>query len=236
MSAYKLGRKPAVRPAALKDLAVYATGPLPAPPAEVSAPDASYPIDGNATYGDCTIAGVAHLIAAWDAESKESDQVPAEEAIVAEYFKLTGGEDTGLDEAEVLKTWQQTGLFGEQIAGYAPVDPKDTLALHQAVAFYGGCYLGIECPESAQTQFSKGKPWTYVEGSPVEGGHCIVALGYTQTGLLCATWGGVIEVTAGFLAHYLDEAWVVLPHELVEAKGDALGLDLAALQADLASV
>lgn len=236
MNTFKLGRLAAVRPAALKDLSVYGAGPLPTPPAAVSVPTASYPIDGNATYGDCTIAGVAHLIAGWNAEVKETDPVPAEDAIVSEYFKLTGGEDTGLNEAEVLKTWQTLGLFGEQIAGYAPVNPKDTLALHQAVAFYGGAYLGIECPESAQTQFGEDKPWTYVEGSPVEGGHCIVALGYTQTGLLCATWGGVVEVTAGFLAHFLDEAWVVLSRELVEAKGDALGLDLAALQSDLASV
>jgi hypothetical protein len=63
-----------------------------------------------------------------------------------------------------------------------------------------------------------------------------VALGYTQTALLCATWGGIAEVTYGFLAHYLTEAWCVLSHQLVEAQGDALGIDLATLQADLSKV
>jgi hypothetical protein len=237
VSAFKLGRLPATRPAALRDLSVYATGPLPAPPATREVPAASYPMDGNDTYGDCTIAGVAHLIAGWNAEVHEADSVPSEETVVAEYFNLTGGEDTGLNEAGVLKTWQTTGLFGEQIAGYAPVNPKDLLQLHQAVAFYGGCYLGIECPESAQQQFSAGEPWTYVEGSPVLGGHCVVALGYgPHGGLHVATWGGIAVLEASFLAHYLDEAWCILPHELVEAKGDALGVDLAALQADLAKV
>jgi hypothetical protein len=234
---YQLGRLPATRPAALKDLSVYATGPLPTPPSSVAVPAAQYPIDGNATYGDCTMAGVAHLIAAWNTEVKEADPVPAEESVVAEYFKLTGGPDSGLNEAEVLKTWQTTGLFGATIAGYAPVEPKDTLALHQATAFYGGVYLGIECPGSAQEQFSNNEPWTYVEGSEVEGGHCIVALGYDSQGsLLCATWGGIATVTASFLAHFLDEAWVVLSHQFVEAKGDELGIDLEALQADLAKV
>src|ERR1700727_1137466 len=226
MSTFKLGRLPATRPAALADLSVYATGPLPAPPRAVEVPRRAYPIDGNSTYGDCTIAGVAHLVAAWNAEAHESDAVPNEETIVAEYFKLTGVEDTGLTEAEVLKTWQTEGLFGEKIAAYAPVNPKGLLQLHQAVAFYGGCYLGIECPRSAQEQFGAGEPWTYVEGSPVEGGHCVAALGYGPNGgLHCATWGGVAVLEASFLAHFLDEAWVILPHELVEARGDSLGID-----------
>jgi hypothetical protein len=246
MSDFKLGRLPATRPAALKDLSVYATGPLPTPPATREVPKASYPVDGNATYGDCTMAGVAHLIAAWNAEVHENDPVPNEQLVVAQYFNLTGGEDTGLNEAEVLKTWQTDGLFGptldgfyvpNKIAGYAPVNPRDLLQLHQAVAFYGGAYLGIECPESAQQQFANGEPWTYVEDSPVLGGHCVVALGYGPSGgLHVATWGGVAVLEASFLAHYLDEAWVVLSHEMVEAKGDALGVNLAALQADLAKV
>ena len=236
MSGFKLGRLPATRPAALKDLSVYARGPLPRPPRTVEVPKASYPIDGNATYGDCTMAGVAHLIGAWNVETAEHDPIPAEAEIVAEYLKLTGGPDTGLNEAEVLKTWQTEGLFGEQIAAYAPVNPKDLLQLHQAVAFYGGAYLGIECPASAQEQFASGEPWTY-EGSEVEGGHCVVALGYGPNGgLHCATWGGIAVLEASFLAHYLDEAWVILPHQLVEAKKDSLGIDLAALQRDLARV
>lgn len=234
----KLGRLPATRPAALKDLAVYATGVLPAPPAAVSAPKVPFPIDGNDQYGDCTIAGADHLARAWNAETGEHDHLPTEQQIVTEYFKLTGGEDTGLNEAEVLRTWHGEGLhlFGGQIAAYAPVPPASVLQLHQAVAFYGGCYLGIACPQSAQEQFQNQEPWTYVHGSPIEGGHCIVAIGYDQTGLLCATWGGVTKVTYGFCAHYLEEAWVVLPHQMVEAKKDSLGLDLASLQADLARV
>jgi hypothetical protein len=236
MSDFKLGRLPATRPAALSDLAAYAVGKLPTPPRTVEVPKTLYPIDANDRLGDCTMAGVAHLIGAWNAETHEDDLVPAEEAIVAEYLKLTGGEDTGLNEAEVLKTWRTEGLFGEKIAAYAPVNPKDLLQLHQAVAFYGGCYLGIECPASAQEQFANDEPWTY-EGSEVQGGHCVAALGYGPNGgLHCATWGGVAVLEASFLAHYLDEAWCILPHELVEAKKDSLGINLAQLQQDLAKV
>ena len=233
---YCYGRLPATRPAALADLQTYAVGRLPTPPRTVEVPKSSYPIDCNDRIGDCTIAGVDHLIRAWDTEVSEHDPPPIEAWIETEYFKLTGGEDTGLNEAEVLKTWQTSGLFGEKIAAYAPVNPKDLLELHQAVAFYGGCYLGIECPASAQEQFANDEPWTY-EGSEVQGGHCVAALGYGPNGgLHCATWGGVAVLEASFLAHYLDEAWCILPHELVEAKKDSLGINLAQLQQDLAKV
>jgi hypothetical protein len=233
---YCYGRLPATRPAALSDLAVYATGPLPTPPKTIEVPHGPYPIDGNATYGDCTIAGVDHLLRAWNTETHEHDATPDETDLIQTYFDLTGGEDSGLNEAEVLKHWHTQGLFGNKIAGYAPVNPKDLLQLHQSVALYGGCYLGIECPASAQEQFANNEPWTY-EGSEVEGGHCVVALGYGPNGgLHCATWGGVAVLEASFLAHYLDEAWCILSDEMVKAKGDALGVDLASLQADLSRV
>jgi hypothetical protein len=194
-------------------------------------------MDGNDQIGDCTIAGVAHLLAAWDAEVHEHDPVPGEQAVMQEYFSLTGGPDSGLNEAEVLKTWHTSGLFGNTIAGYAPVNPKDLLQLHQAIAFYGGCYLGIECPESAQEQAEAGEPWTYVEGSPIVGGHCVAALGYGPNGgLHVASWGKVIVMEAGFMAHYLDEAWVILSEQMVQARRDALGINLEALQADLTRV
>ncbi len=231
-SSYRLGKLPAVRPFGLRDLSVYASGPLPAPPRAVAPPAARYPIDGNDQVGDCTIAGVAHLIAAWDAEVKEADPVPTVGAVVSEYFRLSGGQDTGLNEASVLQTWRSGGLFGRKIAAYAPVDHHRLLAIHQAVAFYGGCYLGIQCPQSAQEQFAAGEPWTVVDDSPIEGGHCIVALGYTPAAVLCATWGGIAEVTYPFLDAYLDEAWAVIPSQFLEA-GHGPRIDLASLQEDL---
>ncbi len=230
--AYKLGKLAAVRPFGLRELAIYAAGPLPAPPSSVAVPGASYPIDGNDQFGDCTMAGVAHLVAAWDAEVKQPDPVPTGQQVVAEYFRLSGGQDSGLAEADVLQTWRSAGIFGRKIGAYAPVEHSSILAIHQAVAFYGGCYLGIQCPQSAQEQFAAGEPWTVVDDSPIEGGHCIVALGYTPQALLCATWGGIAEVTYPFLGAYLDEAWAVIPSQFLEA-GRGPRLDLASLQADL---
>jgi hypothetical protein len=236
MSQYRLGRLDAVRPDSLGTLEDYASGPLPLPAATVTVPNVPYPIDFNDQLGDCVMAGVAHLIAAWDAEVHESDPIPNANTVEAEYFKLTGGQDTGLNEQSVLQTWHTQGLFRRKIAGYAPVEPTDTLSLHRAIEFYGGAMLGIQCPASAQQQFAAGEPWTYVPGSPIEGGHCIVALGYDPQYIYCATWGGIAPVTYTFAAHFLDEAWAVLPKQIVEARKDAYGIDLVSLQRDLAAL
>ena len=232
---YKLGALPAIRPAALKDLDVYATGKLPTPPANVVVPKAAYPIDNNDVEGDCTVAGVVHLKEAWHAKYGKPYTPPTNLEIKNKYRQLSGGEDTGLVEANLLQTWQTTGLFGSTLPAYAPVQPTNILGIHQSVAFYDGAYLGIECPQSAQEQFANGEPWTYT-GSEVEGGHCIVALGYTANGLLCATWGGIAEVTYSFCAHYLTEVWCLISGILVAQKKDSLGIDIASLQADLSKI
>jgi hypothetical protein len=233
---YKYGRLPAMRPAALSDLSVYTTGKLPAPPKDVQVPAGTYPMDGNDKYGDCTIAGVAHLIEAWNSVYGKALTVPGEKQVIDEFLKLNGGQaDVGLSEAQVLSLWHKSGLFGDKIAAYAPVSDRDTLGIHQAIAEYGGCYLGIQCPESAQEQFQNDQPWTYVPGSPVEG-HCIVGLGYNEKYVECATWGGIAKVTYPFLAHYLEEVWVIISQQLVEAKQNNLGVDLKALQEDLEKV
>jgi len=233
----KLGKLDAVRSLRLSDLAAYTTHKLPAPPASVDAPtNVQWGMDSNDSLGDCTIAAVDHLIAAWNADLDEQDPRPADGEIQATYFSLTGGQDTGLNEQQVLQTWQSTGLFGNKIAAFAPFSTSNIVEMHQAVAFYRGAYLGIQCPQSAQQQFSEGKPWTYVPGSPVEGGHAICAVGYTPTTLLCVSWGALVEVTYTFLAHFLDEAWVAVSHELVEHGNDGYGLDTSALLADIASI
>ena len=229
---YRYGKLPATRLAGVGTLTAYASGKLPAPPPSVDAPSTPYPMDGNDRYGDCTIAGVAHLIAAWNVDVREKDAVPSSATVVEQYLSLGHGQDNGLNEQDVLETWRTTGLFGQKIAAYAPVDHNSITELHQAIAFYGGAYLGIQCPESAQQQFARNEPWTVDPTSQVEGGHCIVAVGYTPTALLCATWGSIAQVTYPFLAQYLDEAWCVLPHQFIEA-GRGPRIDLQSLRADL---
>ena len=230
---FKLGKLAATKPFGIRDLAVYGRGPLPAPPASVDYyTGLSLPLDGNGEFGDCVAAGMAHCIAVWDKEVSENLHIPDEQEVVNTYFHLTGGADSGLNESSVLTEWTRTSLMGHTIAAFAPVDTSRISEIQQAVAFYGACMFGIQCPDSAQRQLQENKPWTVVPGAQVEGGHCIVAVGYDHKYVYCATWGGVASVSYPFLSKYLDEGYAVIPDAFVRA-GKGPDLDLATLRADL---
>src|SRR5208283_3753180 len=136
-------------------------GPIPTPPRTVEVPDVLLPIDCNDRIGDCAYAGLDHLNRGWNAEVDEHDALPTEAQIEAAYFVETGGPDSGCVLSSVLKRWHGQGIFGEKIAGYAPVDPRNLLALHQGVAFFGGLYLGIQCGQPQQEMFARGEEWVY---------------------------------------------------------------------------
>ena len=227
------GKLDATRSPRLSDLEVYVTGKMPDPPASTPTPAAKWGMDDNDTIGDCTIAGADHLIAAWNADISTHDPRPNDAEISSTYFDLTGGADSGLNEQFVLKTWQTTGLWGNKIKAFAPFDGNNIRTMHQVVAFFRGAYLGIQCPLSAQQQFANGEPWTFVPGSPIEGGHCIVAVAYGPSSVQCVSWGAVVDVTYSFLSNYLDESWAIVSQEMAEHNGDGVGLDLASLLTDI---
>jgi hypothetical protein len=198
----------------------------------------------NDTYGDCTIAGAGHMIVAANALVNGSDPIPTDPEIQQEYFAETGGPDSGCVEADVLKNWYTRGLFQmntgnvcstNKIAGYAPVNPQSIRDVQQAIAFYGGCYIGVQLPQSAQQQFGEDDQWTVVPGSPIEGGHCILYVAYDAHNLYAVTWGAVIAVAYPWHAAYCDEAWAVVPQAFVEA-GHGPTLDLKSLQSDISQL
>jgi hypothetical protein len=238
-TAGKLGKLAAVRPHVLSDLAVYAKGKIPDPPPSVdyyTEVGSNWGMLGNNTVGDCTIAGAAHAVMAWNREVKRNLPVPDQAAVVKQYEAITGGADTGCVEVNVLTLWQQQGLWGDnRIDAFAPVPTRDLVAVHKAVAFYGGAYIGVTLPRSAVDQFKQNAPWTVVPHSPIEGGHCVILVGYDPSFAYAVTWGAVVQVTYPWLATYMDECWAIISEEFAQAHGGP-ELDLAALQADLAQL
>ena len=103
MSDHKLGKLAATRPHGLRDLVAYSNGPLPTPPASVdvpyvpewgmagNGPDPSLTVNGGKPVGDCVIAGAAHTIMASNVEVQRLDAVPSSDAVVEQYFAITGG-------------------------------------------------------------------------------------------------------------------------------------------------
>lgn len=234
MTPLRLGRL-APKPVAVGDLTHYLTAPLPDPPPSVVAPDLSYPMACNDQAGDCTIAGVVHTDQATAALTRESWVYAGDEAVLTQYFKLTGGQDMGLAETDVLRVWSTTGLFGCTLAAFAPLNVRNTVTIRQAVALCGAVYTGVIVAAPCQQQFAAGEPWD-LTGTPaddqIEGGHCVPAVGYNQTGPVFVTWGRLQQATWAWWAAYGEEAYAVVTGEVKE-RGSLNGVDLAALEADI---
>ncbi|GAA2023711.1 hypothetical protein GCM10009839_21730 [Catenulispora yoronensis] len=228
-------------PVALKDMHCYATAPLPKAPDKVDHAGPvteGFPMDGNDQYGDCTMAAAAHMIQAWNAQTGIDLPVPADADVIAQYLKLSRGKDSGLVESRVLQDWMRDGLWETRIVGYAPVNVHSLEGLKQAIAYFGGVYVGIQVPGNAESQFADEQPWALVpdwQSQPIKGGHAVPLLGYDEQFMYCVTWGAVQKMTWDWWSVYGDEAWVILSEEYQKA-GKIGGIDVAMLKADLGNL
>ncbi|MHB1950236.1 MAG: hypothetical protein ACYCQK_02025 [Acidiferrobacteraceae bacterium] len=232
------GRLPA-EPVALGDLTHYLTEPLPAPPAEVTAPQLTYPMACNAQEGDCTIAAAVHTDQATANLTGEPWTYPGDPAVNSVYRQMTGGADTGLAETRVLRAWSAPGgLFGRRLAAWAPVAVKHLTTIKQTVWLCGAVYTGVLLAAPAQQQFAAGQPWGLTgtsADSQIEGGHAVPAVGYNALGPVFVTWGALQQATWAWWVAYSEEAYAVLTSE-VRARGQLRGVDFARLDADLAAL
>ena len=221
-----------MRPHGLDDLAYYTRGHLAPPPPAVPVPGVKlWGVMANDRLGDCTVAGVGHLILAANATSMTCDAIPNDDDIVKQYFTITGGQDSGAVEVDVLRAWYTKGLFGNnKIAGFAPVKTSNLLDVHSAVSMFGAAYIGVALPGSAQQQFASGKPWAITPQDKIEGGHCVLIVGYDSQYCYAVTWGAIQAITYPWLSRYMDECWAIISQEFVETHSV---LDIDALRSDL---
>ena len=187
-----------------------------------------WPMYLNDKIGDCTCAGVGHVIEAASTYGQGStvkvtddDVLKAYEA-VSGYNPTTGANDNGARMQDVLSYWRKTGIAGRKILAFAQVDHADLAQLDGGLGTFGALYVGINFPESAMTQFNEGKPWDVVPGARIEGGHAI-HVGYygpdDQVSWKVITWGAVHGMTQRFWDTYVEEAWVVITPEWLNAAG-----------------
>jgi hypothetical protein len=217
---------------------------LPSPPAvfdETSGVD-SWPMYANDRIGDCTTAAAAHMIEAWTAAGRGLPVEIPEGAVLDafDHVKLTDpltGEE-GAVELDVLRYWRATGIGGHRIGAYARVAVHDQLLVHTASWLFGGLYIGLQMPLTAQAQAVW--DWTGSLSGPALpgswGGHAVDVVRYDRNGLTVVTWGRLQELTWSFWERYCDEAYCILSDDFLKEGNAPNGFDLAALEADLALV
>ena len=211
-------------------------GKLPAAPVKCTySLNVDYPMADNNRLGCCVVAGHIHLTQAVTQENGGAYNYPGDAATQEEYFKLTGGADTGLVESTFLQAAKNSPILGSQIDSFGVLDPKNVDEIKSAIYVFGGAFLGVALPQSAQDQFPG--TWSVVPNSPIVGGHCVVAIGYDAQFVYIVTWGQVIRCTWEWFTAYVDEAYAIIYTEEVQKnRGPLEQLDITRLRADIASL
>jgi hypothetical protein len=198
-----------------------------------SDPTQLFPMDGNDTLGDCTIAALAHSITTFRALVKPTPVVMPKQQVVKLYYHLTGGIDSGLQELDVLNYWRKNMVNGDKIVGYVSIDPKNHTHVQQAIQMFGGVYLGFQVQQNCIEEFNARQPWT--PGPLSHDGHAVFAVGYDQNGVTVLTWGNTQNATWSWWDECVDEVYAILPPES-KSPGFAPGFNFAQLQSDLQTV
>jgi len=252
----KLGKQPVRRDPRTLMLATYLTPALPAPPpaldltAKVKVP---WGMMDNADLGDCTCAAAGHLIMEWTANAQSKIFTPSDAQIIAAYSAITGynpktgANDNGAVEIDVLNYWRQSGIAGHKIQAFVALEPSNHTHIMDGIWIFGGCYIGLALPKTAQAQTQNHQPWSVTsigttgDGAPGSwGGHAVPVVAYDARSLTVVTWGALQTMTWGFWAAYCDEAYAILSPDYLEQKGGQTvapnGFNLAQLQEDLADL
>ena len=244
-SKMKLGRKAIKTDSRTLAFAKYLTPALPPPPpaADWTKGIASWGMMLNDTLGDCTIAGVGHAVQVWTPNTGAEVTVP--DSTIESYYEQWDGyvpgnpnTDNGGVELDVLNDWQKNGFAGHSLVAFADPKPAKLVEIHQSIALFGGVYIGLSLPLTAQKQ----DVWDVVPKGGANakpgswGGHCVYVPRYDQSGFTCITWGQQKTMTLAFWKKYCDEAHTLLGQDWLTAKGSPQGFDQAQLLIDLKAI
>jgi hypothetical protein len=237
---FKLGKAPMKADRRNFKLAALLKAPPPAPPEydfDLKHPGIPTPMFANDVHGDCVMAARAHLTLRFEDIEQGSVLMITDKAVLAEYFKESGGADSGLNMLDSLNEWRQKGWRPTskkniyKIHAFAQVTPTNHAEVKAGVFLLVAAYVGLQLPQSAQSQIQTGQPWAVVSGAGSApnswGGHCVMIPGYNPTGPVCVTWGRKQQMTWEFFDKYCDEAYAIVD-ELDSKKGKP-GIDVQKL-------
>lgn len=243
-SRFSLGKLPAAVDEKTFRLATYLNvQALPPPPDHLylhkRTPAMVWPMHGNDRYGDCTCAAAAHMVELWTAMQGREIMLTDNEVLVA-YWAITGNRDIGANMLTVLNYWRHTGLGQHTLYAFAKTDTD--MELRQSLQLFGGSYIGIGLPKTAQAQTGPGMVWKLPYGYTNNldarpwswGGHAVNVVGYDTNYVYVVTWGFVQKMTWGFFHKYCDEAWALLTNDWAFNTPGAF--DFEQLKADLAQL
>jgi hypothetical protein len=200
---------------------------------------AEWPMYANDRLGDCTCAAAGHMIEAWTGEAGRPVAEVTESDVVAAFEQVKSCDEKGecgAVELDVLNYWRKSGIGGHKIGAFAKIPTFDPAVVKVGCWIFGGLYIGLQLPISAQTQ----EVWDW-RGSltgPDEprswGGHAVDVVQYDADGVTVVTWGSLKRMTWSFWERYCDEAYCLISEDfLTGTEKTPDGFDIETLRADL---
>lgn len=243
MEIYKLGKQPARYDKRTLLFEDYAQIPavLPVIPVkhEWSAKMTDIGMMKNDRCGDCAIATFGHLIQLWTANNNNQIIVSDDDVLkmysdISGYDPVTGYNDNGCVVIDVLNYARKTGLAGHKIGAYVSVSPYNLSHIKAACYLFGGVYLGVALPNSAQGQNRWSMPTRGQDGRRGSwGGHAIPISDLYADYSNVITWGELLQMDWDFFSTYCDEAYAIISPDFVVNDKTPIGFDMAELQKDL---
>lgn len=169
----------------------------------------------NDRLGDCTCAGVGHIIDLVTGAADSPVRV-SEEQIIALYEAACGynpncpSSDQGGDEYSVLDYMCEKGLDGAGLHKFDAsvlVDGTNKEEVRAAMWLFGNLYFGVGLPDAWLSPFPSGPGFTWgVAGAADENnGHCFVGVGSSTSGVEIDTWGLLGTITYDAIAAYASD-------------------------------
>lgn len=183
----------------------------------------------------CTVASIAHHDQI--AGAQVGDPSPLTSADVLKLFRGSGwspseGEGDGWSCLEAARAARSAGW----VDGYVKCEIISKGTLELIINEFGGAYLGIDLPLSAQKQL--GKVWEVGEGDDFKagtwGGHAVTAVDFDRHGITVATWGSYQRMSWEFALTYVDELIALLLKRWRAQTLSPSGVRFDEMRADLA--
>lgn len=194
---------------------------------------AEVPMFANDQYGDCTLASHGHRIVAQEHSTQQREIQLSDAEVLASYTAVTGFDprnpatDNGAYMLDVANYMRRTGMGREKdgsrhtIDAFVKVDHTNHNEVKTACVLFGGIWIGVWLPTSAQRQTGPTKAWDIPDGRAAEGdyepgswgGHAIHGIGFNAAGVETYTWAREQFMSWRFWDHYVDEAYAFISED-----------------------
>lgn len=208
-----------------------------------------WPLYLNSTLGCCVEAATFHHEGVWTFKTTGTELIVPDSEVISSYETAGGyvpgdpSTDNGTNMLTMVKLWKSQGFVsGDKLLAYTSLEPGNNTHVMASTFLFGGVFLGIQLPITAQAQSKPNGIWSLVPGYLTNekaqrgswGGHCVALHGYNQQMVCLTTWGFVQYATWQWLRYYMDEAFSPMSTQWMNTKGVAPNhFNLSQLQEDL---